>query len=294
MGVITTKCCNYDRKYEDHFKLDNLNNSKKNKLSKLIIIKVFDRSNNNISDQSENDNINIKRKVNFYHLVEQRIFNYEEDKEYNKIIYKTNVKQLQISKIEDEEMITNISFEYSENRFVIEDCFYKISYDLPKTIDQLVDEINKTPDNSDCLKENIELVIQSVLENNNRIDALIMINNNKRLVILTEILIQIFLLDNTNKFLVENTYSINEIDYITLSRDGKKIIIHLINDKIICIEHDKLDRLAACIASSHLYDINGTLITKNFTPRQISVILLNENFELFEQINNISNFIEYR
>jgi hypothetical protein len=93
---------------------------------------------------------------------------------------------------------------------------------------------------------------------------------------------------------MKNKILIGDIDYITLLRDGSKVIFHLIDNKTYVINHNKLEKVAACVCASYFYDKNEINVFKDTINRQISVIVVNENFPIVSRIEKISDFYLYR
>lgn len=245
----------------------------------------------NISDNmSGNSNPNRKR-VTFSNFIEQRNLHFEEDKEYDHIPYDDiqTVPQLNLS---NEEIITNISFEDSENFFVIEDCFYKFPHSLPRNAESLKFTQNFKEEEKEKIKILINDTISKFKDKINRIDG-ILITENKSVIVLTEFYLIEFKLEHQS-LEFKQQISIQEIDYITLTRDGKKIIFHLIENKTYVINHIKLERVASSISASYFYD--KTNYSNNFehVNRQISVIILNEKFSIIKELEGLSNFGDYK
>jgi hypothetical protein len=234
------------------------------------------------------------------------------------------------------ENINNISFEINSNKFVIEDTFYKLSYKLPKTLDQIIFFSNKKNDESfshsvkslenQIMKDKINYAINEIKEHKkiNRIDGILFLKKTNQLIILTEFYIFEFIYEN-EAFFLSRIISITSIDYITLTRNGKKMILHLIqnqnqinnnknpstnannnnlendsnffnnncNDNFV-LNYKQLEKIVGCIAATYFYDKQEFELKKEFTNRQISVIMINENFEIVKELEKIKNFEEYR
>jgi hypothetical protein len=206
----------------------------------------------------------------------------------------------QIEETEENENFNEISFEDSENIFIIEDNFFKNDHRLPKRPDQVkwIKELPKDEYNNLC--EIVESALDQAKGKNNfdRIDGIIIIKQTKELIVLTEFYIIDFILKN-DKYEIMRVIEIKTIDYITLTRDGSYLVLHLVpiiknNENInknFVINSKQLERVASCICSTNFYDKQSGGKIEN---RKISVVIINENFEILENLKNINNFIDYR
>ena len=120
-----------------------------------------------------------------------------------------------------------------------------------------------------------------------------------QLIILTEFFIfELFFDEKMEKFILKLIVEISSIDFVTLSRNGKKMILHLVknnnNLNNFILDYKQLEKIVGCIAASYFYDKLDCGLNKKIINRQISVIVLNEKFEIFNELEKIDNFEEYR
>ncbi len=248
-------------------------------------------------DMSENMSLNshsviFTRRVTFSTLVEQRNFHCDEEQEYGKVKFEDIQKDPQLSQIHTDEIVTNISFEQTENNFVIEDCFYKVSHKLKKSAEEIKIK-NVSNQEQEKLKNMISEILKQVYRKNNRVDGILYIPNSNSLIILTEFNIYEFKQKESN-FILNRNIVIQEIDFMTITRDGEKLILHLIENKTYVINFKKLEKVAACICATYFYDKSGPNINSDNINRHISVIIINENFEISTKLEKISDFFEYK
>ena len=319
MGILTSQCC-VVKTTEDTVNKSLLSSTIK-KESKLS----FTTSHKDDSPNSNESNCSPKeyysnilapsKRVLFSNFVNQRIFT---------DIYKINEKsqmeeqyndiELYMPEKEEEITTTNISFEESNNRFLIEDCFYKLKYQLPNSFDHVVN-LFKSEEEKLIIKNLLKYAIIScknqVNNNIHRIDGMLLINTKpkpnpkvvykidelKQLIIITEKYIFDFTYGKDNKgenrFLLNSDYKISQIDYLSLSSDNTILIIHFIpnigkNNFMITLQD--LHNLAGCLCSSNLCD---TVDYQNINQtRKISVILFNKSFEITDELCKCINFKE--
>ena len=138
----------------------------------------------------------------------------------------------------------------------------------------------------------INSAVESIMTTNNRLDGVLYLHQSDALILLTEFNIYEYE-KNETKFELTKAIPIQEIDFITLTRDGKKVILHLIADRTYIIKHAGLEKLAACICATYFYDKTGVEIKEN-NNRQISVIVLNENFQILRVLEQKSDFNQYK
>jgi len=209
-----------------------------------------------------------------------------------------------------------------------------MDYRLPKTIEQIkILGKNKSKENNEKLNlsliyndslENLKLKLsqslKSIQEIKNmpvhRIDGILFLKKNKELIILTEFFIFYFVYEN-NAFNLIRNIAITSIDYVTLTRNGNKMILHLVssvlnknlknnnnfsnnnsnstaNTRNFVLNYKQLEKVVGCIASTYFYDKQDFGLKKEFLNRHISVIIVNENFEIFDDLEKIKNFDEYK
>lgn len=293
MGLITSHCC---AKNDNN---SNTNQSKDNEKIKLKIqYGVSDLSNNLSSSFIDNNN---NKKVSFNGTLEQRNVYIENEKKYTDAKYddiKKNPFVNQGNEDEEENLFTNVSFEESENKFIIEDNFHKQRSLLPKTFEEIENLLKKTEKSvENFFIENKNKIIKVITEIKNqscRIDCIIpgQKENVHYIIILTEF--HIFYFESLfGENFKQKQYLLNDIDFLTVTRNGRELIIHLIENRILIIKSNiiKLEKVAACLCSSYLLCKKGDQITNT---RQLSVIVIDENFEILEKIEKTSNYIIYR
>lgn len=275
MGLITTHCCTK-------------NESSENPLDMKLKIQLQGDISNNLSSSL----IDNTKKVSFSSTMEQRNIYIENEKKYTETKY-DDIKKNPFNEednIEDN-LFTNVSFEESENKFVIEDNFHRQRSLLPKTYEEIEKIINGDNTYISIDKKRIISVLSEIRNQSNRIDCIIPIKQEKEIgfIILTEFFIFQYI-NKSNE--VEKKYHINEIDFATLTRDGHELILHLIGKRTLVIKSTliKLEKVAACLASSYLLCKKGGQINS----RQLSVILIDESFDIVGKIETISNYVEYR
>jgi hypothetical protein len=248
-------------------------------------------------DMSENMSLNshsviFTRKVTFSTLVEQRNFHCDEEQEYEKVKFEDIQKDPQMSQMHTDEVVTNISFEHTENYFVIEDCFYKVPHKLNRSAEEVRIK-NGSEQEQEKLRNMIGDILKQVLRKNNRIDGILLIQDSNLLIVLTEFNIYEFKRKEAI-FILSRNIVIQEIDFMTITRDGLKLILHLIENKSYVINFKKLEKVAACICATYFYDKSGPNINPDNINRHISVIVINENFENITKLEKISDFFEYK
>lgn len=242
-----------------------------------------------------------KKKVSFSPMIELRNYNVE-DTTNNEMVYYDDIKHSE--DINNEEIMMNISFEEMEYRFVIEDCFYKQSYKLPKTLDS-IKELKMNNAEVVTMKGKIVEALTTAKQNSTspiyRIDGILYIKDTKQLVILTEFFLFDFVY-RQNTYILNRTIMITSIDYITLSRDGSKVILHLVPqfknkeniNKNYILEHKNLEKVVGCIAATYFYDKKDFGLRMEYVNRQISVIVINEAYEIFNDLQKLNDFHDYK
>jgi hypothetical protein len=224
MGLISSKFCSYEQDVKENIETEALKTQKGSGKTPF-------------TEQSDNDSIcshENKTKVKFSNVVYQRVyFNTESENDLDKgkwqDEHKFNPEQVQ-------EDITVISFEEeSLHRFIIEDGFFKLKYNLPKTEND--EKIFKTTaTGSEMTVENktrVISVIKDMIEfcygnKVKRIDGIAYNHMNSSVVIMTEVFLLEFLIQ-IDKFSLIRSIKIESIDYITFSSDGRRMILHLMN-----------------------------------------------------------------
>jgi hypothetical protein len=140
------------------------------------------------------------------------------------------------------------------------------------------------------LKTIIQQAVNSVMTTNNRLDGILYLHHLNSLLILTEF--NIYEYENReNKFLLTKVIPIKEIDFITITRDANKVILHLVLDRTYVIQSKDLDKFVACVCATYFYDKTGQDLNNN---RQISVIVLNESFSIIPTLQLKSDYNEYK
>jgi len=312
----------------------------------FVIVNYFKTTENQqyiTTDQSDlisiSSNVfNPKKQVSFCPIVEQRNFQIDSDHEtshYNDIQKYDRYENNQM------ENINNISFDSQAYKFVIEDTFFRMDYKLPKNINQIkffdkkISKLNNNEkkylniansENIENMKNKINHALEIIKESKNapinRIDGILFLKKNRELVILTEFFIYAYVYEN-NSFYLNKTIAITSIDYITLTRNGNKMILHLVNggknmkenhlnqnlhtyiykEKTnlngdsytnFVLNYKQLEKVVGCIASTYFYDKQDFCLKKEYSNRLISVIIINENFEIIEDLEKLTNFEDYK
>ena len=198
MGLISSNICSYDKESD----------SEKPIMQKNISVLTSFKDNESIQSEST-------RKVKFSKTVGVRIYNNRSDDEENNLDVNNNDRKI-INEtkqnffmnddsvfsmnsnekdcfLEEEEEKCQINYD-QENRFVIEDSFYKFDYKLPKILfnfDKLFKDEDETSAESmdEEKKKSFKLKLEEVIDflknkNVKRIDGIIYKNN--KLIILSE------------------------------------------------------------------------------------------------------------
>jgi hypothetical protein len=146
--------------------------------------------------------------------------------------------------------------------------------------------------NSNSKKDSPNHNSNSICTHFHRVDGILLINFDK-LIILTEFYIFDYSLSK-NEFVLTRSIMISTIDFITLARDGNEIILHLIpsilNKTNYRVKYKNLEKVACCLSSTYLYD-NPDL--KNRGSREVSVITINNKFNLFDELEKICEYSKY-
>jgi hypothetical protein len=241
-----------------------------------------------------------KKKVSFSSVIKQKNFTVNSYEINENNIDSDNYSSFVETKILKEEEkhsefenFNEISFEKKANKFLIEDNFLKQNYKLPTTIDKL--NFFKTKDEKTFIKIKVKInsAVNDIKKHKkiNRIDGVLYIKEFSQLLILTEFFIFDFSFKNEN-FILNKIVEIKNINFITLTRNGKKMILHLIEKQNFILEYKNLDKVVSCISASYFYD-NFNQNKESFN-RRISVIVLNENFDVIRKLENLKNFEEYK
>ena len=304
MGLITSQCCanknndNINKSVNSFIKRDSRNNSNSNS-------QKDDSPNSNDSNCSPKQYfanlLSQPKRVLFSNFINQRIFsdNFKiNDKFEVEVVETYNDVELYIPEKEEEITHTNISFEETNNRLLIEDGFYKIKYQLQNTFEQIQSNFS-TIEAKQQIKNHIKLAIMECknrLNNNiHRIDGILLINSNIQMIVLTEKnLFEFYYNKDEDKYKLTNEIKISYIDFISLSSDYTTMILHFspsIGLKNLTIIHEELNNLAACICSSNLCDIVDYDNISN--TRKISIILFNKLFDITEELTKCTKFGEY-
>jgi len=181
----------------------------------------------------------------------------------------------------------NIEDNYNYNNFnrnvlITDELFYFPDYKLPNC-DKFV--------NNKCV-ENIMKLVNSI---NYKIEALI--TQDDEYVIMTEKSIIAFKAENMNLLLIREI-DLRKIEFISVTRDGKEVILHMQKDDNFIIKNNSeiseympdLINLVACITSSFYYmNVKG-----NQKDNLISVITLNQDFEIIYYLSYIKDFNIYK
>ena len=214
---------------------------------------------------------------------------------------------------QNSESFTNISFENSTRKFIIDDDFYKVQKKIPKTIDQ-IKYFNEKVSNSATqlektkIKNQIIAIYNTLLDAskmkvmdrdvNHRVDGILYEKDKKLLVIITDKYI-IRYKYNLNQFEEEKKVLITHIDYITLTRDHNTMILHLVEEAkqenfILTTKH--VHRVVGCLCSTFFYDKHNYSYPKDkMVMRKTPVILINSNMvNLIEKLEQSAEFCDYR
>lgn len=162
---------------------------------------------------------------------------------------------------------------------------------MTKCVEEVIFPQNFKENEIEFFKHQIRELLVKLKENINRLDG-ILVTESKHLILLTEFEIIEFEVEHY-KFQLIQKILLLEIDYITLTRNGKKLIFHLVENKTFDINHEKLEKVAACICSSFFYD-KSNFTGKGNIGRQISVIIINEHFNIVPVLETTSNFYDYK
>ena len=170
----------------------------------------------------------------------------------------------------------------NNNFLVLDELFYYPDYKLP---------------NVDNYKDNkcVENIIKLVKSINYKIESII--TQDDEYVIMTDKSIIAFKADNMNLLLIREI-DIRKIEFITVTRDGKEIILHMQKDDNFIIKNNTeisefmpdLINLVACITSSHYY------ITEKVNKKvnSITVITMNQDFEIIYYLSYLKDFNIYK
>ncbi len=267
---------------------------------------VFTRT---ITEQSEDSNyqtqINKKTRVKFANKVENKLYegNIDDDSGVNIV---NEISYFYDQNLED---FTNISFERATHKFLIDDDFYKIQKSLPKTIEEIKYFNEKKSSSSteqnekNTMKNQITTLCTNLLdssrkESNFSIDGLLFNNIKKTLIVITDKFLYDYKHEN-NAFSEKTKIRINNIDYITLTRDNKYMILHLVEhakQKNYTITSKGLHRVVGCLSSTFFYDKHDYEYQKEVRAvRKIPVILINSSFtDLLKKLEKTNKFGDYR
>jgi hypothetical protein len=246
------------------------------------------------------------RRVSFSNANELRTFIIEDNEEvkYFDDLIDVEGNSLGSENNSKQENFQEISFEETEHKFLIEDNFYKQPYKFAKRVSDIrwIRELPKEEVTQYALKLDsaINIAQEKVKYPFHRIDGILIFNTNKQLIILTEF----YLFDFSyikERYEFQRIIEIKLIDFITLTRDGNLMILHMVPiyrnnenvNKNYIIRYQNLERVVACICSSNFYDmLNGQKIEN--LNRRISVIYVDENFESIEILQSLCSFEEYK
>lgn len=185
---------------------------------------------------------------------------------------------------------------------------------MPKTIDEMKyfsdDSASNVNEKKD--KQTLKLLINGLCSNlldanknrlqdkevHYRIDGVVYNPTNKQLLIITDKYLYDFRYDNGN-FTEKNKILIRHIDYVTLTRDNKLMILHLVeesNQPNYTIHNRSLDRVVGCLSSTFFYDKHDYSYNKEKrVTRKIPVILMNPNMkDLIATLEKSQDFSIYR
>ena len=179
MGLITTHCCTKNESSDTPPDM------------KLKIQLQGDISNNLSSSLLDN-----RKRVSFSETMEQRNIYIENEKRYTETKY-DDIKKSPFNEEEniEDNLFTNVSFEESDNKFVIEDNFHRQRSMLPKTYEEIDKIINGDLAYKSIDKKKIISIINEIANQSNRIDCIIPIKNETEIgfIILTEFFIFLYM-----------------------------------------------------------------------------------------------------
>jgi hypothetical protein len=171
---------------------------------------------------------------------------------------------------------------FNRNVLIIDELFYFPDYKLP---------------NSDKFKENkcVENIMKLVKSINYKIEAIV--TQGDEYVIMTEKSIIAFKAENMNLLLIREI-DLRKIEFITVTRDGKEVILHMQKEDNFIIKNSSeiseympdLINLVACITSSYYY----ITVKGNQTDNIITVITLNQDFEIIYYLSYLKDFNLYK
>jgi len=205
--------------------------------------------------------------------------------------------------------VREISFEKTDNKFVIEDYFYRLDYILPrrpKEIQWIKKDLPEVEYIQLCDKiENATKIAKESLKKNTiyRIDGIILQKPTKKLILLTEFYIFDFNYTRHGDYELNRTIEISTIDFITMARSGNFLILHLVPvyknkeniNKNYLLQHQKVEKIVCCLTQSCFVDKpEGSVLRIDTINREIPVVTINDDLEIIDQLEKISNFSEYR
>jgi hypothetical protein len=240
--------------------------------------------------------------------VEQRTFVIQDDAEV-KFFDEVATQELLHDESEIDQEVREISFEKTEGKFVVEDFFYKLDYLLVKKAQDIQWIKKELPDMEyNLLLDKVEAAIKWAKENTkknsfHRVDGIILKKPSKQLIIFTEFHLFDFTYSRHGDYELARSIEISTIDFITLSRSGNFLILHLVPvyknkeniNKNYHLQHHKLEKVVCCLTQSCFIDKpEGSILKIESLNREIPVIIVNDDFEIIDILQNISNFSEYR
>ncbi len=201
-----------------------------------------------------------------------------------------------------------VSFENSENLFVIEDNYYRNHYNLPKKSEEITWlnelEYEELTEIKDKIETALKLAKDSTKSNLfNRIDGMLLKRPSKQFILLTEFFLFDFVLNKNSNYELIRSIDISTIDYITIGRSGNFLTLHLVPvyknkeniNKNYTLQYFKLEKIVSCITSSSFYDkFEGSTQKIESINRHIPVITINDSFEIIENLQKLCNFTDYR
>jgi len=274
MGILSSLCHTKHK--------DNMNNNFKKKIQQKLQKPVKKLKNSN--KLSFSDTINQKT---FIENTEDNSFDITERSFSLDTVHKDSP---------DVQNLTNIAFDNTKYKFIIDDCFYRMSYSLPKSVECL-NYKNLNFFEKQQIKQQILDAIQSCKQQIRyiyRIDSILLTNSMQELYIITEL--NIFKLNfckESKQFLYKEKIKINDIDFISLSSDGTMIIIHIIPKigKNLVINHENLNNLAGCLAANNLVDkFKSEKIGNN---RKLTVVYFNKQFCIVKKLIDAVSFEDF-
>jgi len=265
-----------------------------------------------MTEQSNDSNYhsvkNGKPQVKFVSKVDTRYYEGNPDENEGEVVIKDENAFMED---QNNESFTNISFENSSHKFVIDDDYYKVQKKIPKTVDQIKyfnEKGSEKNQEKSLIKSQIITIYNTLLDStkmkmyekevHHRIDGILYDKEKKDLIIITDKYIIKYIYVKNN-FKEKGRILITHIDYITLTRDNNYMILHLVEEAHqdnFTLANKKLNRVVGCLCSTFFYDKHDYSYPKDkMVMRKTPVILINQNMsELIRALEKAKEFHDYR